>query len=513
MTRPLMLIILDGWGVRDDPKDNAIVQANTPHYDQMLAQYPHALLDASGKSVGLPAGIMGNSEVGHLSIGAGRIAKVGLTRIYQAIEDGSFFSNPALLIAFQAAKKNQSTLHLMGLVSDGAVHSHQDHLYALLEMAKREGVAKVAIHTFQDGRDTDPKSGLGYIQALEGKIQEIGVGKIATVSGRYFAMDRDKRWDRVQKAYSAMVAGKGKTAASAQEAMKQGYAAGETDEFITPTVVMKDSGSPVATMDDADAVLFFNFRADRAREITRALTEKTFDGFSREKFPKLAQFVCMSEYDKTFTLPIAFPSEHVPNTFGGLIAERGLKQLRIAETEKYAHVTFFFNGGEEQVFPGEERILVPSPREVATYDLKPEMSAPQITEKVLKSISSDQFDVIILNFANADMVGHSGKMPAAIQAVETLDAQLGKIQKAIIDKGGTLIITADHGNCEKMTDENGKPHTAHTTDLVPFIVISPKKKDLRLRELGSLADISPTMLGMLGLPKPPEMTGETMVLS
>ena len=510
-SKPIMLMILDGWGVRDEVQDNAIAQASTPNYDRLLAEYPHAKLDASGKSVGLPQGIMGNSEVGHLNMGAGRIAKVGLTRIYQAIEDGSFFSNPALIQAFDAAKKNQATLHLMGLVSDGAVHSHQDHLYALLKMAKEQGLSSVAIHAFLDGRDTDPKSGLGYVKALEKKIMEIGVGRIATVSGRYFAMDRDKRWERIEQAYDAIVSGQGKTASAAAQAVEQAYADGETDEFVTPTVILDSAGEPVSVIQDGDAVIHFNFRADRARELTLALTDSKFDGFTRKKTPALSSYVCMAEYDKNYQLPVAFPPEHIAKTLGEIVSEVGLKQLRIAETEKYAHVTFFFNGGEEDVFPGEERILVPSPREVPTYDLKPEMSAPQITEKVLDCIQSDQFDVIILNFANADMVGHSGKLPAAIQAVETIDEQLGKISQAILAKGGTLLVTADHGNCEKMKDENGGPHTAHTTDLVPFLFINHTYSKAALRPLGTLADIAPTILELLGLPKPPEMTGESMI--
>lgn len=508
---PLMLMILDGWGLRDSKEGNAIVLANTPNYNRLLQEYPHAKLDASGHAVGLPQGIMGNSEVGHLNIGAGRIAKVGLTRIYQAIEDKSFFSNPALLKAFQAAKENNSTLHLMGLVSDGAVHSHQDHLYALLQMAKEQKLARVAIHAFQDGRDTDPKSGLGYIQALESKIEEIGVGEIATVSGRYFAMDRDKRWDRIEKAYNAMVLGEGRQAVSAVQAMESAYASGETDEFIQPTVVLDETGQALARMQDSDAVLFFNFRADRAREMTQALTDKNFEGFPRKQAPKLSAFVCMAEYDKKFALPVAFPPEHISQTLGEILSRHGLRQLRIAETEKYAHVTFFFNGGEESVYPGEERILVPSPREVPTYDLKPEMSAPQITEKVLNCIAQDQFDVIILNFANSDMVGHTGKLQAAIKAVETIDEQLGRISQALLEKEGTLIVTADHGNSEKMSDEAGRPHTAHTTDLVPFMLVGKNTQDRKLRELGTLADIAPTILQLLGLKQPKEMTGKSML--
>jgi len=507
-----MLIILDGWGLRDDPEDNAIAQANTPHYDKMLAGYAHAKLDASGKSVGLPRGVMGNSEVGHLSIGAGRVASVGLARIYGAIEDKSFFSNPALLQAFEAAKKNDSTLHMMGLVSDGAVHSHQDHLYALLQMAVEQGVQKVAVHAFTDGRDTDPHSGLGYLRVLQDKFKEIGVGFLATVCGRYYAMDRDKRWDRTERAYDALVLGRGKTNPSFEEAIEESYQEDVGDEFVKPIVLIDEGGQPRAKIKDKDAVIFFNFRADRARQLTRALTEKDFREFPRETFPQLSSFVCMGEFHQSFNLPVAFPPVQLTHTFGEILAERGLTQLRIAETEKYAHVTFFFNGGEESVFPGEERILIPSPREVPTYDLKPEMSAPQVTERVLQCIASDKFDVIILNFANADMVGHSGKLAATITAVEVLDEQLGKIQKAIEEKGGTLLVTADHGNCEKMKDAQGKAHTAHTTDWVPFIVISPQKKNLKLKPLGTLADIAPTLLYLLGIAQPSAMTGINMIL-
>lgn len=509
---PLMLMILDGWGIRESQQDNAIALANTPHYDRLMDEFPSAKLDASGHAVGLPAGIMGNSEVGHLNIGAGRIAKVGLTRIYQSIEDKSFFSNEALLKAFAAAKQNNSTLHLMGLVSDGAVHSHQDHLYALLQMAKEQQLTRVAIHAFQDGRDTDPKSALTYIKALEDKIAELGVGKIATVAGRYFAMDRDKRWDRVAKAYNAMVLGEGTQAPNAAAATTQAYDKDESDEFITPTVIVDEAHQPLAKIKDGDAALFFNFRSDRAREITQALIDDEFEGFERKVFPKLSAFVCMAEYDKNYGLPVAFPPEHIPKTFGEIISSQGLRQLRIAETEKYAHVTFFFNGGEEAVFPGEERILVPSPREVATYDLKPEMSAPQITKEVLDCIAQDKFDVIILNFANSDMVGHTGKLDAAIKAVETLDESLGKISQALLDKGGALVLTADHGNSEKMSDEKGQAHTAHTTELVPFLLVSQDLKNVPLRDLGTLADIAPTLLQLLNIPQPQEMTGKSMLL-
>ncbi|HKY64333.1 MAG TPA: 2,3-bisphosphoglycerate-independent phosphoglycerate mutase [bacterium] len=512
MKKPLILIILDGWGINESPEHNAIAQARTPNYDAWLQEYPGAALDASGHSVGLPEGVMGNSEVGHLNIGAGRIAMVGLTRIYGAIEDGGFFHNPALLAAVRAAKQNHSTLHLMGLLSDGGVHSHQDHLFALLKLAKQEGLQDVAIHAFLDGRDTPPESGLEYLQRLEEEIQAQKIGTLATVTGRYYAMDRDKRWERTEEAYRALVEGLGEKAQDARAAVAASYAAGRSDEFVKPIVLTDGQGRPQKAMKDGDAVIFFNFRADRARQLTYALTQAEFSGFERRVFPKLGAYVCMAEYDQALTLPIAFPRVELKSTFGELIAGRGLTQLRIAETEKYAHVTFFFNGGEEKVFPGEDRVLVPSPREVATYDLKPEMSAPQITEEVLKRIGQDLYDVIILNFANADMVGHSGKLPAAIQAVETLDVQLGRIHQAIAGRGGTMLVTADHGNCERMVDEAGRPHTAHTLDLVPFLLIGEAWKGSRLRPLGKLEDIAPTMLQILGIPQPAEMTGRSMIV-
>lgn len=510
---PVMLVILDGWGINPSSDHNAIALARTPNYSAWLKEYPHAAIDASGKAVGLPAGVMGNSEVGHLNIGAGRVALVGLTRIYQAIEDGSFFQNSELRSAFQSARDNASTLHLMGLLSDGGVHSHQDHLYALLEMAKREGVAKVAIHAFMDGRDTPPTSGLEYLRQLKAKIRELGVGEIATVIGRYYAMDRDKRWDRTQLAYRAIVQGEGLASGDLEKAIEASYQAQLGDEFIKPIVHVDAQGRPLAKLQDRDSVLFFNFRADRARQLTYALTDPNFSGFPREVFPKLSRFVCMSEYDQALTLPVAFPRVQLKNTLGDILAQRGLKQLRIAETEKYAHVTFFFNGGDEAVFAGEDRVLIPSPREVATYDLKPEMSAPQITEEVLKRIDSGAYDLIVLNFANADMVGHSGKLPAAIRAVEVLDEQLGRIHQAIAARGGAMVVTADHGNCEKMLDENGHPHTAHTLDLVPFLLIGKAWKQAKLRPEGQLEDIAPTLLQILGLPQPPEMTGQSMILS
>ncbi len=512
MKKPLILIILDGWGINESPENNAIAQARTPNYDAWLRDYPNAALDASGHSVGLPEGVMGNSEVGHLNIGAGRIALVGLTRIYGAIEDGSFFKNPALLAAVGSAKQNHSTLHLMGLLSDGGVHSHQDHLFALLKLAKQEGLQDVAIHAFLDGRDTPPESGLEYLQRLEEEIRAQKIGSLATVIGRYYAMDRDKRWERTEEAYRAIVEGIGEKATDARAAVAASYAAGRSDEFVKPIVMSDAQGRPQRTMKDGDAVIFFNFRADRARQLTYALTQADFEGFERRVSPKLSAYVCMAEYDQALTLPVAFPRVELQNTFGELIAGRGLKQLRIAETEKYAHVTFFFNGGEEKVFPGEDRVLVPSPREVATYDLKPEMSAAQITDEVVNRVGQDLYDVIILNFANADMVGHSGKLPAAIKAVETIDVQLGRIHRAIAAQGGTMLITADHGNCERMVDEAGRPHTAHTLDLVPFLLIGEAWKGSQLRPLGKLEDIAPTLLKILGIPQPAEMTGRSMIL-
>ncbi|MCB1214717.1 MAG: 2,3-bisphosphoglycerate-independent phosphoglycerate mutase [Deltaproteobacteria bacterium] len=506
MNKPTLLMILDGWGYREEAQDNAIKLAKTPHYDALLQDYPHALVDASGPAVGLPQGIMGNSEVGHLNIGAGRIAPVGLTRIYQAIEDKSFFTNPALLKAVNAARNHHSTLHLMGLLSDGAVHSHQDHLYALLQLAKAQGLNRVAIHVFTDGRDTDPQSGLGYVQALEEKIKEIGVGKIATLMGRYYAMDRDQRWERTQKAYDALVLGQGEVFDSAKEALQDSYAKGVTDEFVKP-IVLKGGEN----IKDLDSIIFFNFRSDRARQLTQALAFRDFDAF-KKNFVPLSCFTCMAEYDKKFKLPVAFPALEIKNTLGELVSREGLHQLRLAETEKYAHVTFFFNGGEEKIFPGEERILVPSPREVPTYDQKPEMSAPEITQKLLEALDSQKFDLIVLNFANSDMVGHTGNLEAAIAAIECLDKQIGKIVKSIQAKQGFMILTADHGNSDQMKDAHGRIHTAHTTNLVPFILVSPQGKNLKLRKQGTLADVAPTILELLGIQKPKEMTGQSMIV-
>jgi 2,3-bisphosphoglycerate-independent phosphoglycerate mutase len=503
---PIVLIVLDGWGERAERDHNAVKLAHLPHFDSFRAQYPHTLIDASGHSVGLPEGLMGNSEVGHLTMGAGRVVLLGLTRVYSAIEDGSFFKNPALKGAMEAALKNHSALHLMGLVSDGAVHSHQDHLYALLRMAQESGITKVFIHCFTDGRDTPPQSAREYLQALEEKIQEIGIGKIATVTGRYYVMDRDKRWERTALAYEAIVEGKGRAASTALQAVELAYQNKETDEFIKPTVI-EEKGR----IRDGDSVIFFNFRADRARQITQALTQNVFQGFERKVFPKLSFFACFSEYEKSLNLPVAFPKIEIHETFPEIISKNGLKQLRIAETEKYAHVTYFFSGGKEEIYPGEDRVLIPSPREIPTYDLKPEMAAYEITEELIKRLRTHTYDFILCNFANPDMVGHTGNLKAAIHAVEVVDECLGKIVSEVLHQNGIVLITADHGNCEKMVDEKGHLHTAHTIEWVPFILIGEKYRNAHLRSGGGLTDIAPTMLEILEIQKPVMMTGKSLI--
>ncbi len=503
-----MLIVLDGWGINPRRDGNALALANLPFYDSLLARNPHTAIDGSGTSVGLPDRQMGNSEVGHMNMGAGRILYMDLTRIYRAIETGEFFENPVLLSAVRAAKERGTALHLMGLVSDGGVHSHVDHLLALVDLAKKEGLSRVFIHAFLDGRDTPPTSGLGHIERLERSLAERGIGRIATVSGRYFAMDRDKRWDRVKKAHDALTSGKREAASSASEAIRRAYDRGETDEFVSPAVIQQ-AGIPVGTIMDGDAAVFFNFRADRAREMTRALTETGFDGFDRAPSPRLSAFVCMAMYDQTFGLPVAYPPERPANILAEVLSEARMRQFRIAETEKYAHVTFFFNGGVERPFPGEDRFLVPSPREVATYDLKPEMSAAGVTDAVLSRIAEGVDDFILLNFANPDMVGHTGVLEAAVKAAETIDGCLARIVPAVRERGGAVLITADHGNLEQMVDyETGQPHTAHTSNLVPFIVVGPAAG---LREGGILADAAPTILEIMGLPQPPEMTGVSLI--
>lgn len=507
--KPLLLMILDGWGINPNPVHNAVALAKTPNLTRYLAEYPHVPIRTSGMAVGLPEGQMGNSEVGHLNIGAGRVVYQELTRVTKSIEDGDFFTNPVLLECIAKVKAAGGRLHLSGLLSDGGVHSHNTHLYALLKLARREGLQDVFVHCLMDGRDTPPQSGVDYLAQLEAEIERIGIGRIATVMGRYYAMDRDNRWDRVENAYNAMVYGLGELRDSSKDAIEQSYAAKINDEFVVPTVIC-EQGAPIGQLRDGDGFIFFNFRSDRAREITRALALDDFDGFPRRNRPKLAGYVCLTEYDATFGLPIAFASSELTNILGGVLAGAGLKQLRIAETEKYAHVTFFFNGGVETPFAGEDRALIPSPQEVATYDLKPEMSAVKVTDKLLKLLDQDTYDVIILNFANCDMVGHTGIEAAAIKAVEAVDDCAGRVVARVREKGGAVLITADHGNAEQMADENGEPFTAHTTNPVWLILVDDDRKGVRLREGGRLADIAPTMLKMLGIEQPMEMAGESL---
>jgi 2,3-bisphosphoglycerate-independent phosphoglycerate mutase len=510
MKKPLLLMILDGWGINPDPSHNAVALARTPNLTRLLTEYPHVPIRCSGMAVGLPEGQMGNSEVGHLNIGAGRVVYQELTRVTKSILDGDFFTNPVLLECIAKVKAAGGRLHLSGLLSDGGVHSHNTHLYAFLELAKREGVKDVFIHCLLDGRDTPPQSGIDYLAGLEAEIARIGCGRIATVMGRYYAMDRDNRWDRVEKAYNAMVHGLGELCVSSRDAIEQSYASKIYDEFVVPAVVC-EQGAPVGQVLDGDGFIFFNFRSDRAREITRALALEGCDGFPRGKRPRLSGYVCLTEYDATFGLPIAFASTELTNILGGVLSDAGLKQLRIAETEKYAHVTFFFNGGVETPFSGEDRALIPSPQEVATYDLKPEMSAYQVTDKLLKLLDQDLYDVVILNFANCDMVGHTGIEAAAIKAVEAVDACAGRVIAKVQEQGGVVLVTADHGNAEQMQDENGEPFTAHTTNPVWLVLVDDSRKGATLREGGRLADIAPTMLKMLGLPQPKEMTGESLL--
>ncbi len=505
MKKPVALIILDGYGYRAEEKGNAIAAAKTPNMDKLLATCSNTTIHASGMDVGLPDGQMGNSEVGHTNIGAGRIVYQELTRITKSIQDGDFFENAALVRAMNHCKEKGTALHLFGLLSDGGVHSHNTHLYALVEMAKRMGLTKVFVHGFLDGRDVPPSSGADFVKALYEKLQEIGVGKIASVMGRYYAMDRDNRWERVEKAYRAMVLGEGELCECPYEAVLNSYKAEVTDEFVLPTVVC-DNGAPVGKIAKDDAVVFFNFRPDRAREISRTLVDPDFSGFAREYFP--VHYVCMTQYDKDMpNVDVAFRPESLDNTFGAYISQKGLRQLRIAETEKYAHVTFFFNGGVEQPYEGEERILIPSPK-VATYDLKPEMSAYEVTDAVVKEIEAEKFDVIVLNFANCDMVGHTGVFDAAVAAVEAVDTCVGRVIDAIQKVGGVALITADHGNADQMIDEeNGGAFTAHTTNVVPLILVGDDRK---LKE-GRLADLAPTLLDLMGIEQPTEMSGESLL--
>ena len=502
------LIILDGFGVNPREEGNAIKAASKPNIDRLMKAYPNTVIHTSGMDVGLPKGQMGNSEVGHTNIGAGRIVYQELTRITKSIDDGDFFSKPEFIAAIDNCKKHGTKLHLYGLLSDGGVHSHNTHLYALIELAHKQGLKDVFVHCFFDGRDVPPDSAKTYVEELEAKLLEIGTGSIASVMGRYYAMDRDNRWERVKQAYDAMALAKGLEAPTAGQAVAESYAREEFDEFVKPTVILRD-GKPVATIGSNDSVIFFNFRPDRAREITRTFTDPDFKGFERPLGFLPLTYVCMTQYDKTLpNVSVAFKPEGLTNTFGEYISRLGYKQLRIAETEKYAHVTFFFNGGVEAMYEGEDRALIPSPK-VATYDLKPEMSAYEVTEEMLKRVNSKLYDVIVLNFANCDMVGHTGIMSAAVSAVETVDSCLGRIVPAILEQGGVVLITADHGNAEQMIDyDTGGPFTAHTTNVVPLMGIGLGA--VKLKE-GRLADLAPTMLEILGLEKPAEMTGQSLI--
>ncbi|MGM9520533.1 MAG: 2,3-bisphosphoglycerate-independent phosphoglycerate mutase [Phascolarctobacterium sp.] len=503
MKKPVLLMILDGWGIAPASSSNAATLAKTPNLDKYFAEYPHTQLEASGLEVGLPAGQIGNSEVGHLNIGSGRIIYQSLTRISKSITDGDFFTNPVLVKVMDEVKASGKALHLLGLLSDGGVHSHITHIIALLEMAKKHGLTKVYVHAFLDGRDVPPQSALTYVEQLEAAMAEIGVGKIATVSGRYYAMDRDKRWERLAKAYATVVQGEGPKAASAIQGIQASYEAGVTDEFVVPFTVEGVDGR----INVGDGVIFANFRPDRAREITRAIIDEDFLYFERPASARPVHFACMAQYDATIAAPVAYPPESIDDTLGQVLAQRGLHQLRIAETEKYAHVTFFFNGGVEEPNKNEERILIPSPK-VATYDLQPEMSAEEVTQALLAELDKDKFDVVILNFANPDMVGHTGVLAAAIKAMEKVDNCVGRIVEKVLSLDGSVCICADHGNLEKMAEEDGEPNTAHTTNPVPFLLVSKEKHQLHQ---GILADIAPTMLKLLNIPQPKAMTGKSLI--
>ena len=508
MKKPTVLLILDGYGERKEKEGNAIALAKTPVMDRLKKEFPYVEGQASGLFVGLPDGQMGNSEVGHMNMGAGRIVYQELTRITKSIQDGDFFENKALKAAVEHCKKEDSALHFMGLVSSGGVHSHIEHIYGLLELAKRANLKKVYLHAFLDGRDTPPDSGKSFLLAVEKKMQELGVGEIATISGRYYAMDRDKNYDRVEKAYRAMVDGTGEKASSVEEAIDASYAKKVYDEFVLPTVIEKDGA--VHTVSDGDAMIFFNFRPDRAREICHAFCDDDFSFFERGARKNIF-FVCFTDYDPTIpNKHVAFEKEEIHNTLGEVVSNLGKNQLRIAETEKYAHVTFFFNGGKEEPYENEDRILVPSPKEVPTYDLKPEMSCYTVTEKLTEAIRSGKYDLVVANFANPDMVGHTGVLPAAIKAIEVVDECMGKVVDAVESMHGNLFILADHGNADIMIDEKtGEPYTAHTTNPVPFILVSEEKH--KLREGGCLADVAPTLLELMGIPQPKEMTGKSLL--
>ncbi|HNZ05243.1 MAG TPA: 2,3-bisphosphoglycerate-independent phosphoglycerate mutase [Methanothrix soehngenii] len=501
--RPIAIIIMDGFGISPTQEGNAIAHARKPNLERLWKEYPTTTLKASGLAVGLPRGQMGNSEVGHLNLGGGRIVYQDLTRISLAVEKGTFASNPVLHEAMNLARKRDSKLHMIGLLSDGGVHSHITHLYALLEMARSMDLSRVFVHAILDGRDVPPRSALGYFRDLEEKFSQIGTGSTATVSGRYYTMDRDRRWERVEKAYRCLVYGEGLRAESAEEAVRKGYDRGENDEFIMPTVVDERG-----MVDDGDSIIFFNFRPDRAREITRAFVDKDFQEFATK--PIRVHYTCMTQYDATLNAPVAFPAENLTDTLGEVVSRAGLKQLRIAETEKYAHVTYFFNGGKEEVNPGEDRVLIPSPK-VATYDLQPQMSAYEVRDELLARLDSGRYDLVVLNFANPDMVGHTGIYEAAVRAVEVVDGCVGEIVNRILSLGGAVLLTADHGNAEKMRDsDTGQPHTAHTTNPVPFTLITSDRKSYSLREDGILADVAPTALELMHIPQPEAMTGRTL---
>ena len=505
-----MLIILDGWGVREDRRGNAVAQANTPFLDKIQKQYPCSQLVTFGTAVGLPDKIMGNSEVGHLNIGAGRVVHQDLLRIDKSIEDGSFFENNTIVRLMEQVKKNHSKLHLMGLVSDGGVHSQLTHLLALLDMAGHRQLEQVVVHAILDGRDTPPTNGVKYLSTLQSHMETSGSGAIASICGRFYAMDRDKRWDRIEKAFQLYTRGQGVPETDPIAAMNKAYKKNETDEFINPIVMVKEDGTPRGVVEDGDGILFFNFRADRAREITRAFTNKDFNAFERNPRPDLCGYMCMTRFDEDFSLPIAFEPVQMTNILGEIISKNNLRQLRIAETEKYAHVTYFFNGGREEPFEGEDRCLIPSPRDVSTYDQKPEMSALEVTQEVIPRIDSDAYDLIVLNFANMDMVGHSGIMSAAVKACETIDRCVEIIVKKLIEKDWAAIVTADHGNAEKMEDEEGNPYTAHTAGRVRCVLVDNTRTSQILKD-GSLCDIAPTILEIMGLTQPAEMTGHSLM--
>lgn len=505
----VLLIILDGWGYSSEREGNAILQASTPNMDRYCRDYPWTLLNVSGEAVGLPHGQMGNSEVGHLNLGAGRVVYQELTRISKSIKSGDFFDNPVLRSAMEETRENGGTLHLIGLVSDGGVHSHYEHLLALLDMARREKVPSYYVHAILDGRDTIPFGARPFIKELEDLARKEKNGQVATISGRYYAMDRDRRWPRVEKAYRAYAHGEGLTASSGLEAVEKAYERGEGDEFVKPTVIVNEDGNPLTTIKSEDSVIFFNFRPDRARQLTRTFTDDDFDHFERGPEPPRPYFVTMTQYDRQFSLPAAFTLEDLKQTLGEVYAEKGLAQMRLAETEKYAHVTFFFSGGREKPFPGEDRILVPSPQ-VATYDLQPEMSAPEVAARIRETVEKGEHPLIISNFANADMVGHSGILEAAVAAVEAVDAALGGIVKAALPRGWYVIICADHGNAEEMLNKKGDVLTAHSANPVPFILLGPEKK--KLRDGGVLADVAPTILELAEINVPPEMTGRSIIV-